>query len=128
MERPGTVPPLAWLDRRELGRRRIPDPPALPLPSSRLGSQEVRCGRVSSGSGYFSTALKRKNRFWVEPLKVPGATAVQLTRSLLCSTTRLMSLGVAGTSIDMTSAPKTDLSSAKLADRVTKRVVRNRIG
>ena len=63
-----TAPLPAWLDRRESGRRRIPDPPALPLPSSRLGSQEVGCGRVSCGSGYFSTALRRKNRFTVEEL------------------------------------------------------------
>ena len=127
METPETVPPPAWLDRRGSGRRRIRGPPALPLPSSRLGSQEVGCGRVSCGSCYFSTALKRKNRFLVEPLKVPGVTAVQLTRSLLCSTTRLISLGVAGTSIDMSSAPKTDLSSAQLGDRVTRRVVRKKI-
>ena len=36
-------------------------------------------------ASYFSTALKRKNRFTVEELYVPGKHSVQVTLSALCS-------------------------------------------
>ena len=67
MERLETVPPPAWPDKRESGRRRIRAPPAPLPPSPEPESREVRGGRGFSERWLF-----------ISPLPAAGKTASPL--------------------------------------------------